>query len=167
MNYLLIVLIFLFNIFFFLRAFLLSKSIGKTIKAKNLLVNASIIFAGISTIIFLAHLIFPGSDRYLFIIYSSELLTITGSILIAIGLILSSTASLSIGKSWRIGVDENEKTDLITKGIYKISRNPYFFSYDLVLTGMFFCVISPILITSALVTIILFHLMILKRRKIS
>ncbi len=59
-------------------------------------------------------------------------------------------------------MDENEKTELITGGIYKFSRNPYFLSYDLVLIGMVFCLLSPFLILSVLITIVLFHMMILK-----
>ena len=165
MNYFLIILIILFYIFFFLRAFFLSKTIGKNIKAKNLLLNTSLILAGISSIIFLIHLIFPSIGIYLFIIYYSDLLSIIGTILITAGLIISSVASLSLGKSWRIGVNENKKTKLITNGIYKISRNPYFLSYDFVLIGMVFYLISPVLIIPVLITIILFHLMILKEEK--
>jgi protein-S-isoprenylcysteine O-methyltransferase Ste14 len=28
--------------------------------------------------------------------------------------------------SWRIGIDEENKTGLVTKGIFSISRNPIF-----------------------------------------
>lgn len=165
MRFLLITLILLFYIFFFTRAYTLSKSLGKNIRAKNRLVNISIITAAISTILFLWYLIFPQNIDFLFILYSSDTLTIIGSILIIIGLITSSIASLSLKKSWRIGIDESMKTELITSGIYKFSRNPYFLSYDSVLIGMFFCLLSPLLIISALITILFFHLMILKEEK--
>jgi protein-S-isoprenylcysteine O-methyltransferase Ste14 len=145
-----------------MRAFFLSKSIGKNIKANNSIVNISIISAGITSVIFLIYLSIPQISEYLIIIYSSNLLTIIGSILITIGLLTSSIASLTLKKSWRIGVDDNEKTELIAEGIYKISRNPYFLSYDFVLMGMIFCLLSPFLIIPALITIALFHLMILK-----
>jgi protein-S-isoprenylcysteine O-methyltransferase Ste14 len=122
----------------------------------------SIILAGLSSVIFLGYLSAPPISEYLLILFSSNLLTIIGSVLITLGLIMSTVASITLKKSWRIGIDENKKTELITNGIYKISRNPYFLSYDLVLIGMVFCLLSPFLILAVLITIVLFHLMILK-----
>jgi protein-S-isoprenylcysteine O-methyltransferase Ste14 len=162
MRYFLITLILLFYIFFFIRSFTLSKALGKNIKARNSLLNISIVLAGLSSVIFLAYLIVPSISQYLIVLFSLNFLTTIGSVLIAFGLITSTIASLTLKKSWRIGVDENEKTELITNGIYKYSRNPYFLSYDFVLVGMVFCLWSPFLILSVLITIILFHLMILK-----
>jgi protein-S-isoprenylcysteine O-methyltransferase Ste14 len=162
MGYFLITLILLFYIFIFLRASTLSRSLGKNIKAKNTLLNMSIILAGLSSVIFLGYLSAPPISEYLLILFSSNLLTIIGSVLITLGLIMSTVASITLKKSWRIGIDKNEKTELITNGIYKISRNPYFLSYDLVLIGMVFCLLSPFLILAVLITIVLFHLMILK-----
>lgn len=162
MSYYLITLIIIFYIFFFIRAFILSRSLGKNIKANNFIVNISIISAGITSIIFLTYLTIPKFSEYLIVYYSSNLLTIIGSIFITIGLLTSSIASLTLKKSWRIGVDDTEKTELITNGIYKISRNPYFLSYDFVLIGMICCLVTPFIIISAIITIALFHLMILK-----
>jgi protein-S-isoprenylcysteine O-methyltransferase Ste14 len=162
MRYYLITLVVIFYIFFFTRAFVLSKSLKKNIKANNFLVNNSIISAGITSILFIAYLSIPQIGEYLIIYYSSDLLTIIGSCLITVGLLTSSIASLTLKKSWRIGVDDKEKTELITNGIYKISRNPYFLSYDVVLIGMICCLLSPFVVIVALITMVLFHLMILK-----
>ena len=112
--------------------------------------------------IFLAYLTVPSISDYLMILFPSNWLTIIGSVLITLGLITSTIASLTLKKSWRVGVDENEKTELIINGIFKISRNPYFLSYDLILIGMVFCLLSPLLILPVLITIVLFHLMTLK-----
>lgn len=162
MRYFLISLILLFYIFFFIRSFTLSKSLGKNIKAKSPLLNASIILAGLSSLLFLAYLTVLSISPYLLIIASSQFLTIVGTVLITLGLITSTIASLTLKKSWRIGVVENERTELITDGIYKFSRNPYFLSYDFVLIGMVLCLWSPFLILPVLITIVLFHQMILK-----
>jgi protein-S-isoprenylcysteine O-methyltransferase Ste14 len=35
-------------------------------------------------------------------------------------------AQLDMGDSWRIGVDPNETTDLVTGGVYRAVRNPIF-----------------------------------------
>jgi protein-S-isoprenylcysteine O-methyltransferase Ste14 len=162
MRYFLITLILLFYIFFFTRAYTLSKLLGKKIKAQNPLLNFSIVMAGFSSVIFLAYLTVPQTGKFLIILFSSDLLTKAGSIIISLGLITSTIASLTLKKSWRIGIDENEKTELISNGLYKYSRNPYFLSYDLVLIGMVFCLLSPLIILPVLITIVLFHLMILK-----
>lgn len=165
MKYLLVVLILVFYMFFFIRAYTLSKSLGKNIKARNALLNFSIFFAALSSVIFLGYLFLPQSGAYLFILFESEVLTISGTVLIISGLAASSFASLNLKRSWRIGVSEDEKTELITGGFYSISRNPYFLSYDVVLIGMILCVFSPVLMLPVLATIVLFHLMILKEEK--
>lgn len=41
-------------------------------------------------------------------------------------------AVLTMRDSWRAGVSTEEKTDLVTSGIYSISRNPAFLGFDLV-----------------------------------
>lgn len=46
------------------------------------------------------------------------------------GIALCRIAQITIGKSWRVGIDSSSKTDLITTGIYKYIRNPTY-------TGLF------------------------------
>ncbi len=36
---------------------------------------------------------------------------------------------------WRAGVSEKEKTELVTAGIYRWSRNPAFLGFDLLYIG--------------------------------
>ncbi|ATW28512.1 hypothetical protein DCMF_10135 [Candidatus Formimonas warabiya] len=48
-----------------------------------------------------------------------------GGFLIGIwGLSLCAYAQIKMGKSWRVGIDEKVKTNLITSGLYKFIRNP-------------------------------------------
>ena len=42
------------------------------------------------------------------------------------GVVATLAAQLSMGSSWRIGVDENERTDLVTGGAFELVRNPIF-----------------------------------------
>ena len=46
--------------------------------------------------------------------------------LMAAGLGGTLLAQLDLGKSWRIGVDSSERTDLVTDGAFAIVRNPIF-----------------------------------------
>lgn len=57
-----------------------------------------------------------------------------------IGTMLTSISQMQMGKEWRIGVDNNEQTNLVTQGIYSCIRNPIY-------TGvMIFCLGQLILI---------------------
>ena len=49
-----------------------------------------------------------------------------GLTLCIIGIAFSSYAQYNMGKEWRIGVDPDEKTELVTTGIYKRIRNPIY-----------------------------------------
>ena len=49
-----------------------------------------------------------------------------GAAVAAVGVALTLSAQLSMGDSWRIGVDETERTDLITTGAFALARNPIF-----------------------------------------
>lgn len=55
---------------------------------------------------------------------SSLYIDITGFIVGLLGLSLCAYAQVKMGKSWRVGIDEKSKTDLVTTGVYKFIRNP-------------------------------------------
>lgn len=61
---------------------------------------------------------------------------IAGIMILVAALAISITALYYMKNSWRIGIDKNTKTDLITGGIFAYSRNPVFFSILLSLTGL-------------------------------
>jgi protein-S-isoprenylcysteine O-methyltransferase Ste14 len=50
----------------------------------------------------------------------------TGVALFLVGLVATLYAQIAMGKSWRIGVDEEERTDLVTSGPFATVRNPIF-----------------------------------------
>ena len=43
------------------------------------------------------------------------------------GIVITLVAQMQMGRSWRIGVDQSEKTDLVVDGLYSKSRNPIYF----------------------------------------
>ena len=83
-----------------------------------------------------------------------------GILLGMMGNIIFIISVLTMKESWRAGVSYEEKTDLITDGIYQISRNPAFLGFDLVYTGMCFMFFNPVLVVISLLAIIMFHLQI-------
>jgi protein-S-isoprenylcysteine O-methyltransferase Ste14 len=50
----------------------------------------------------------------------------TGAAIFLVGLIATLYAQIAMGESWRIGVDEDERTDLVTAGPFAVVRNPIF-----------------------------------------
>jgi protein-S-isoprenylcysteine O-methyltransferase Ste14 len=59
-------------------------------------------------------------------LFSSNLAQKAGAGLMLISLCWIVIAQYQMGDSWRIGIDENNKTELKRHGIFKISRNPIF-----------------------------------------
>lgn len=43
------------------------------------------------------------------------------------GIAITVISQIQLGKSWRIGVDQSERTELMTHGFYSKSRNPIYF----------------------------------------
>lgn len=77
------------------------------------------------------------------------------------GLIIFALATVTMKNSWRVGIPE-EKTALITDGIYKWSRNPAFVGFDLLYLSiclMFFNI--PLAVVSVWAAVML-HLQILQ-----
>ena len=56
------------------------------------------------------------------------------------GVALTLVAQLAMGDSWRIGVDPNERTDLVTRGVFGLVRNPIFTAMVIATVGLFFLV---------------------------
>ena len=52
------------------------------------------------------------------------------------GLFLASV--LCMRDSWRAGIPEKDRTELVTGGVYAFSRNPAFVGFDLMYMGVFF-----------------------------
>lgn len=67
---------------------------------------------------------------------------------------------LTMGDSWRAGVPERDKTELITGGIYSISRNPAFLGFDLVYVGILLMFFNPALLVISAFAMLMFHLQI-------
>ena len=57
------------------------------------------------------------------------------------GLFSTVAAQFAMGKSWRIGVDENDRTDLVTDGPFGVMRNPVFSA--MIITGASLVLLVP------------------------
>ncbi|WP_367272313.1 isoprenylcysteine carboxylmethyltransferase family protein [uncultured Dysosmobacter sp.] len=69
---------------------------------------------------------------------------------------------LTMRDSWRAGVSEQERTELVTSGIYQISRNPAFLGFDLVYIGILLMFFNSALLAASAFAIGMLHLQIVK-----
>lgn len=78
----------------------------------------------------------------------------TGLFLLLAALIWVLIAQVHMQGSWRIGIDEDIKSELVQNGLFKISRNPIFLGMRAMLLGLFLIIPSAatfvILITGEL-----------------
>ena len=91
-------------------------------------------------------------------------LRIAGVIIGIIAVVFFALATITMKNSWRVGIPE-EKTMLITNGIYKWSRNPAFVGFDLLYLSvclMFFNI--PLALVSVWAAVML-HLQILQEEE--
>lgn len=49
---------------------------------------------------------------------------VIGAVLALGGIALTLLSQLDMGSSWRIGVDHDEQTELVTSGVFRLVRNP-------------------------------------------
>ena len=73
------------------------------------------------------------------------------------GVILFIISVTAMKENWRAGVGEKEKTELVTNGIYKFSRNPAFLGFDLLYIGIVFMFFNVSLLLISLAGVVLFH----------
>lgn len=67
---------------------------------------------------------------------------------------------LTMRDSWRAGVSKTDQTELVTDGIYQISRNPAFLGFDLVYIGILMMFFNWILFAISVFAMVMFHLQI-------
>ena len=83
-----------------------------------------------------------------------------GIIIAIIGDIVFVISVWTMKDSWRAGVSPTDKTELVTTGIYQISRNPAFLGFDLVYIGVCLMFFNWVLLFVSVFAMLMFHLQI-------
>lgn len=97
-------------------------------------------------------------DQYHFLMpvdyLEHELLRLSGLILLVVSFLWTSIAQYQMSKSWRIGIDYDEKTELINHGLFNYSRNPIFLGVLISYLGTFLIIPNTLSFSVLLVTFI-------------
>lgn len=89
-----------------------------------------------------------------------EMIRWMGAVIGIIGVSIFIISVVTMRDSWRAGVSETEKTELVTDGIYQISRNPAFLGFDLLYIGILLMYFNWLLFGVSIFAMIMFHLQI-------
>lgn len=85
---------------------------------------------------------------------------IAGVTITTLGVVAFIVSVLQMKDNWRAGVQREEKTELVTTGIYSISRNPAFLGFDLMYIGIVITFFNWYLCVATCIVMVLFHLQI-------
>lgn len=91
---------------------------------------------------------------------SFYLLRIAGVVIELFGIVVFVASIVEMKDNWRAGIQRENKTKLVTTGIYSISRNPAFLGFDLMYIGILFIFFNWYLLFTTVIAVCLFHLQI-------
>ena len=109
---------------------------------------AAIAVIGLGPLLQLVGVVAPLSIRY------GAAIHVAGIALATSGIVLTVWAQLQMGDSWRIGVDTNETTALVDRGVFGLVRNPIYtamliFEFGIALLTLNFVSIAGFLLAFA------------------
>lgn len=83
-----------------------------------------------------------------------------GVVITMLGVLVFIVSVAQMKDNWRAGVQREDKTNLVTEGIYSISRNPAFLGFDLMYIGILFSFFNWFLCFATSFAVVFFHLQI-------
>lgn len=89
----------------------------------------------------------------------------TGVLIAGLGDIIFLIAVVQMKDSWRAGIPKEDKTELVTNGIYKFSRNPAFLGFDFNYIGICLAYSNPVSIAFTVFAVVMLHMQILQEEK--
>jgi protein-S-isoprenylcysteine O-methyltransferase Ste14 len=83
---------------------------------------------------------------------------VIGISLLVLSLLWTLVAQVQMGESWRIGIDEQHRTPLVTRGVFGWSRNPIFVGMKITLLGMFLIIPNAFTLLAFALGVVLIHI---------
>jgi len=90
-----------------------------------------------------------------------SVLRYAGFILIHLAMLWVVIAEVQMSNSWRVGIDLSTKTELKTKGLFSVSRNPVFLGMLFTLAGLFLILPNAITLLVLVASIWIFQIQVL------
>ena len=146
----------LFQGLFMAKNISLKIKLGKPIRGNNAEANRAVGFF----ILFIALALYLAATDRSNDISGFGLITGLSLSLLGLNLIFAIASLRDLGKSWRVGVIEEQETILIEEGVYRYSRNPYFVSYLLLFAAYTLLLKSILLLVLSFIGFALVHAMI-------
>jgi protein-S-isoprenylcysteine O-methyltransferase Ste14 len=152
---------------FITRNIVVKTKVKQRVRASSLILNASVIFTAMSIFAAIFSVYSDGIYRLMGILFyfKSPIVTYAGLTLFGISIAMGWFISAHLKESWRVGIHEDQKTELIIDGIYKYVRNPYFISYYFMFFSLFLVRPSIILLVLIAITITIFHRMVMNEER--
>lgn len=88
-----------------------------------------------------------------------------GAVLGLVGDGIFLVAVLTMRDSWRAGIPETDRTEFVSTGIYRYSRNPAFLGFDLMYLGILLLFFNLPLLLFTLWAMVMLHLQILQEER--
>jgi len=79
--------------------------------------------------------------------FESEQAYVVGLSLLGLSWLWTVIAQHQMGMSWRVGIDQKAKTDLVQQGLFSISRNPIYVGMKITLVAVFLMIPSAATLT--------------------
>lgn len=98
-------------------------------------------------------------------LFPYRIINFFGLFIIFIGLVFFVSSMVTMKNSWRVGIDQSTKTQLITNGLYKYSRNPAFVGFDFMFIGLFLTFPNIVTLLICFINMISIHNLILQEEK--
>jgi protein-S-isoprenylcysteine O-methyltransferase Ste14 len=154
------IILILFLSAFMAKNIITAKHTGAAIKGKSIKVNLLIFSTTMLYIVTCLNIFFNFKFLLKIEILDMFILKITGFFLVSIAFILGITSLITMKDSWRVGVRNEQKTELVSDGIFKFSRNPYFLSYIILYLGVFLVFPGLVYLLFYIIMVIIINLMI-------
>ena len=105
----------------------------------------------------LAYSLVPGIYQFAtpIVWLESVIVQIVGLVLMGSALVWTAMAQMQMGASWRIGIDTENKTELVENGLFAMSRNPIFLGMRTALWGFFLALPSAFMLVAVVLADIL------------
>ncbi len=71
------------------------------------------------------------------LIFKNQIIQFAGAVVIFVSLLVFCLALISFNSSWRVGIDTAAPGELITTGVFSVTRNPIFLAINLYFLGTF------------------------------